>query len=74
MEVTNLDRSEDDGLMERLTSLCERVHVLLERVRGGHDFDVREIEAVQREALLLGLEKDPSAFRPFAAQLPVSLN
>ena len=74
MEVTNLDRPEDDGLMERLTSLCERVCGLLDRVRGGENVGSWEIEAVQREAILLGFEKDPGAFRPFTALPPVSLN
>lgn len=74
MDITNLDWPDEDGLMERLVRLCERVYGLLDRVREGGELSPWELEAVRREAIRLGLERDPGAFRPVVAAEPVNLN
>lgn len=70
MEITKLDSPDDDGLMSRLAQLCERVDDLLDRVRGGEQIPVADVGAVQRESVLLGIEKDLGLFRRYVAQVP----
>ena len=74
MEITELDRPDDDGLMTRLALLCERVDELLGRLRGGGEVSPADLDAVQREAVRIGFEKDPALFRPFVARAPVHFN
>ena len=74
MEITELDRPDDDGLMTRLALLCERVDELLGRLRDGGQVSPADLDAVQREAVLIGFEKDPALFHPFVATVPVHLN
>ena len=74
MEITKLDGPDDDGLMERLAVLCERVDDLLKKLHGGGQIFPADVEAVQREAVLIGLERAPELFRRFAARVPTLLN
>ena len=74
MEITELDRPDDDGAMARLAELCGRVEELLGRVRGGGEVSPADLDAVRREAVRIGLEKDPALFRPFVACLRFDIN
>ena len=74
MEITKLDSPDDDGLMARLASLCERVDDLLGRVRVGEQVPLADVAPVQREAVRIGLEKEPGLFRHYVARVPSSNN
>ena len=74
MEITKLDSPDDDGSMARLARLCRRVDELLERLHDGESVSAADIEAVQREAMLIDFENDPALFRPFVAREPGQLN
>ena len=74
MEITNLDWPDEDGLMDSLVRLCERVYGIVHRVRGGEKVSSCEIDAVRREAVRLVFENIPGAYRPIAAEAPANLN
>ena len=74
MDITKLDRPDDDGLFDELVRLLHIVEGLLDRMHAGDSVPKAAVAAVRREALRLTLAAGPERLRPYIAVPPTVLN